>query len=109
MKRDEDALRRLLERGDPAADGLEPSPDDIARLRRHVLLAAETPARRVRGVAWVMVAAALCAVAVLGPRLARRAAPLPDPATTVTQVRQIHFQTPGGTRLIWVLRPADRS
>ncbi len=69
-QRFEDELRQRLRRGDPAADGSEPRPDEIARMRRAVLNAADAPTRRLTW-APVLVAAAVLLVAVAGWILVR--------------------------------------
>lgn len=109
--RNDAPLRSLFERGDPAGDGQDPRPEEIARLRRRVLSAAESRRRELpdlRSLRWVVAATAALGALVLVVRAGDRAAPV-DSGPHLATARQVHFQTPGGTRLIWVLRPADGS
>ena len=53
----DDRLRRLLKQGDPAGDGMGIAPQDLARMRRAVLTAAEAKARG-RSVGFPLVPAA---------------------------------------------------
>jgi hypothetical protein len=49
------------------------------------------------------------AVAALAAVRGRQALETPDlaaAAAAVAPARQVHFQTPGGTRIVWVLHPA---
>ncbi len=132
MKRDDaEALRAILRRSDPAADGSEPTGAELAEMRDRVLrtrpegdAAEPTPwhrsPRRTLGIATV---AALLFVALGAEMWLRRAAvdatrPA-DPASThkvqpgepgasgtvAVAGRQVHFTTPGGTRIVWVLYP----
>jgi hypothetical protein len=99
-------LRALFELGDPAGDGRAPGPDEIARLRQRLL--AETLARP-RSVApwgWVLAAGAALALVAIAWQAGRVDPPAPR-AAVAAEARQIHFETPGGTRVIWVLRPAS--
>jgi hypothetical protein len=80
-------LRSLLRRCDPAGDGADPSPAEIAAWRRAILDAARPSAAPVR--LWLWGAAALAAVAVLllvlvGPRMLR---PEPAPAEPLRNAR----------------------
>lgn len=70
-------LRDLLRRGDPAADGREPGPAELARMRAAVLAGPET-ARRAPGLLPVAAAAALVGALVAGWLLSR---PAPPPGT----------------------------
>ena len=90
-QRFEDELRQRLRRGDPAADGSEPRPDEIARMRRAVLAAAEEAPRRL---VWVpaLVAAAVLLVAVAGWVLVRGSR-APEPVL-VESTRTVPEQDP---------------
>ena len=111
----DDALRNWLRQGDPAGDGGEPDASEIASVRRHVLEAADegrsqawTPSP-----AWAAAAAVLLALLIgwnLGPKSnapivgPRPAASLEaQPAAGTPRQSQIQFDTPGGTRVVWVL------
>ncbi len=122
-----EALRTRLCRGDPAADGSEPSGHEIRVLRERVTRAAahDRPARslwsRRPAMAAALLILALGAALIAG--LARwpsggdgsrsaetagidrpaREAPHGSASATATDPRQIHFTTPGGTRIVWVL------
>ena len=107
-------IRELLQRGDPAGDDPGLDLEQVARMRRRVLLAAPSP--RVRGLRPIP-ALALSALVVMlvavGWNLTRPALP---PAAADAQAvadrpgsssekrsRQVQFATPGGTRVIWIL------
>ena len=87
--RKDDELHELLRRGDPAADGSEPRPDEIARMRRAVLAAAETPRRR--HVVWApaLAAATVLLVAVTGWMLQRERTGNPAPPEVATTVPEL--------------------
>ena len=118
---EQERLRAVLRAGDPAAD----LPALDAELLRRRMAAAQGEAPRRRALPWVAVAAAAAALSVfvvLGGTLPRRQL-LPDvergtahgiAATGATgglpaaeadgpAVRQMQFQTPGGTRIIWMV------
>jgi hypothetical protein len=82
----DEALRELLRRGDPAGDGLEPTPEKIARLRSQVLDAAGTRVSSPR-LPWWRPAAAVTAVVVvvLAAWLVLRDADPPAPALRQAQ------------------------
>jgi hypothetical protein len=109
----EDRWRTLLRRGDPAGDGGEPRAEEIAQLRRRVLAAAARPAAPAPRLRWAAAAAVLVVLALAALRV--RQAPVATPslafgattAATLAPARQVHFQTPGGTRIVWVLNPAN--
>jgi len=133
MKRDDtEALRAILRRGDPAADGSEPTAAELARMRDRILrtrAAAESGENEAGEAPWyrsprrtltVAVVAALL-VAALGAEFwlrraavdasrpagpaSTRAARSTEPAPPAAAGRQVHFTTPGGTRIVWVLYP----
>ena len=98
----------LLRDGDPAADA-RLSVDDVAAMRRAVIVAAREP--RPEGWAWqrplAMAMALVMMIAsgiVAGRRAAIDEATGPPPAVTADEPerRQLQFSTPGGTRIIWV-------
>lgn len=129
------AVRSALREGDPAADGRQPTPDEVARLRTRVLDAAHDAEReRARlldppclpesGRRWspAAVAAALVLLAIAATVALRfepgerweRAGRLGtadgagDAGETADPAgRQIQFTTPGGTRVVWMLYPED--
>jgi len=113
----DDVVRSWLRHGDPASDGREPGASEIASVRRRVLEAANegrsqawTPSP-----AWAAAAAVLLALMIgwsLGPSSkAPTVGPRPaasfeaHPAVATPRQRQIQFDTPGGTRVVWVLNP----
>ncbi|HEX7151195.1 MAG TPA: hypothetical protein VF618_06885 [Thermoanaerobaculia bacterium] len=94
-----DRLSALLREHDPAA-GRELAGDDVLRIRTAVL--SSTRERRVSyavRLSFATLALVLFAGAWAAMRT-REAAPAPQP-----QKRQIHYTTPGGTRIIWSLDP----
>jgi cytochrome c-type biogenesis protein CcmH/NrfG len=66
-----DELRRLLERGDPAGDGSEPTSDDWARMKRAMLHASKEPRALRRVGRALLVTATVAAVAIVAIRVAR--------------------------------------
>lgn len=103
-------LRALLRQADPARDGGEPDAEETARLRRRVLSQPVAPDRApVPPLRWAAAAAALLLVLALaaGERRLGPRAPAPAAATALAATRQIHFRTPGGTQIVWVLQPSD--
>lgn len=105
-------LEDLLREADPVPR--EPGlPDDaVADLRRAMLLAAH--AAPDRHLAWgrqLVMAACLTVMVLTGIVAAHRVpaaardAPVPI-ASSSAQRTQVHFSTPGGTRIIWTLDPA---
>jgi hypothetical protein len=104
-------LNDLLRDGDPVRREPGLSPEAVADLRRAMLAAAH--AEPVRPVFWVRqltMAACLTVFVLAGLVAAYRVQPavreIPDPAPSASAQRtQIHFSTPGGTRIIWTLDP----
>jgi len=111
-------IRNRLREADPLLTDPALSRDDIARIRRTVLDAVQ-PADADAGLHWnwkktLPIAAAVALIAGVGADTARRAsrqAPLPavvvpSPAAAADTRTQLHFSTPGGTRIIWTIDPA---
>lgn len=105
-------LKNRLRDADPLSREAGLSPDDVARMRRVVVTAAH--AAPIRPMAWgrqVAMAACLTVMVLTGLIAAHRvpAAVRDDPAPTAGaasgQPTQVHFSTPGGTRIIWTLDP----
>jgi hypothetical protein len=104
-------LNDLLRDADPVSREPGLSPDAIADLRRAMLAAAH--AEPVRSVFWMRqltMAACLTVLVLAGLVAAYRVQPVvrdvPNPAGSASAQRtQIHFSTPGGTRIIWTLDP----
>lgn len=103
-----EALKTSLRATDPLAreDGL--SEAEVRTLRQKVVLAAVAP----RPGWWpgtVAVAGsvivALVVGAIAGIRLAPGLSESPRPTAIAQQSRQLQFETPGGTRVVWVLNP----
>ena len=105
-------LGKQLRDGDPLADAPALPPIDLQRIKRAVIAEAGRPAPP-----WsprplmvgVTVAATLAAGVLIGERLPRQA-----PGSTERpgagepdfgDRRQVQFDTPGGTRIIWVIDP----
>lgn len=106
-------LTALLRAGDPAADGTQPTPQEIAELRRAILNA--VPPRR--SLRWLPLAAATGALALAallitpaGPSRSGsardsdlREAIVPRADAPSGRRQQLQFATENGTRIIWVL------
>jgi len=116
-----DPLRSRLRSGDPAAAAPELEARALARLRRRVAeLEAPSPARPLVA---VLLPAAAVVIAVLALSLhwldarsvadpaafapARDESSLPGDSGTQADdgTRQLQFETPGGTRVVWLLDP----
>ncbi|HSN85873.1 MAG TPA: hypothetical protein VL025_03900 [Thermoanaerobaculia bacterium] len=106
--RDPKPFRDRLRQGDPARPM---APEEAGRIRQIVLREAArgvAPEPEQRPFRWQFAAAMASAVALavsLGWGLRER------PEVTVPEElarpRQIQFETPGGTRIIWVLQPGE--
>lgn len=108
-------LRDRLRDADPVTHEPALPVHDAAAMRRRVIDAARET--RVPAAAWnraLAIAAAVAVMAGVGVDVARRAprqetaaTPPASPAATVRATRtQLHFSTPGGTRVVWTLDPA---
>ena len=108
------SVRNHLHDGDPLADAPALPPDEVQRIRRAVIAAAGQPAttwwpRPV--VVGATIAATLWAGVFIGHRLPHAEPPALLPAGIVEHQtveparRQVQFDTPGGTRIIWVIDP----
>ena len=108
-------LRDRLRDADPVLSEPSLPPDAVAAMRRTVLEAALAP--RVTPARWkrtLAIAAAAVLIAGAGIDTYRRASrvdagmePAIAPAAAAAGERtQLHFSTPGGTRIIWTLDPA---
>ena len=104
-------LNNLLRDADPVPREPGLSPDAVASLRRVVVAAARaTPIRPVFWGRQMAMAACLTAMVLTGVVAARRVPPavrdVPSPTTSASAERtQVHFSTPGGTRIVWTLDP----
>jgi hypothetical protein len=104
-------LNTLLRDADPVSREPGLSPDAVADLRRAILTAAH--AAPVRTVFWgrqLAMAACLTLIVLTGIVAAHRVPvavrDVPTPAVSSSAQRtQVHFSTPGGTRIIWTLDP----
>jgi len=109
-----DELNRQLRAGDPVASDPGLSSAEAARLRRAMLAAADAREARAPRAATLALASVLTFAVVLGVVAARKTATVPDAVagsstgdvTTAARVTQVHFSTPGGTRIIWTIDPA---
>ena len=104
-----DAMYELLRATDPLAREEDLSEEEVRTLRQQVVLAAVAP----RPGWWpgtVAVAGSVIVALVVGTIAGLRLAPgiseSPRPATIADESRQLQFETPGGTRVVWVLNPA---
>ena len=104
-----DALNELLRATDPLAREQGLSEEEVRTLRQKVVLPAVAPrpgwwpgTLAVAG----SVILALVVGAIAGLRLAPGSPESPRPQATAYESRQLQFETPGGTRVIWVLNPA---
>jgi hypothetical protein len=104
-------LNALLRDADPVSREPGLSPDAVADLRRAMLVAAH--AAPVRTAFWgrqLAMAACLTVMVLTGIVAAHRVPAavrdVPAPAASSSAQRtQVHFSTPGGTRIIWTLDP----
>ena len=107
-------LRDRLKRADPVAHESPPSPADVRRMRVTVLSAVEESQPRWHRTAWAL--AAIAGVSVIvgidrwseptqSPSDEQRATRMDVEMAQTTSPRQMQFQTPGGTRVIWVFNP----
>ena len=108
--RNETELRTLLRNADPAADGCEPTGNELAGIRRRVLdRAAAHPvwfSFPLRTITTASAVAALTLILAWGLLPTGIVEPPVGPVTDTEQpVRQIQFSTPGGTRVVWTLDP----
>ena len=107
-------IRDRLRDADPLLNDPVLPPEDVAAMRRRVLDAARQP--RLVAVEWkrtLAIAAGVGLIAGAGIDTARRV-PRPErqpvavtaPVAAGATRTQVHFSTPGGTRIIWTLDPA---
>ena len=109
-------IRDRLREADPLLNEPGLTAEQAAAMRRRVIDAAREQRRA--GVAWIewrrtgAIAAAVALIAIAGIDTARRterAVPARSltsaPADAVAKT-QLHFSTPGGTRIIWTIDPA---
>ena len=109
---DSTRIRDLLRRGDPA-QGESLAPEEVAKLRQRLAeesARSEAPLLGPRRLVWAGLAAVLTTAVVLRLRMTAPPAPAepavaPAVLTSHVKDRQIHFETPGGTRIVWVLSP----
>ena len=105
-------LREQLRDADPLEREPALSTDDVHAMRRRIVLAAHAaPHRRVRTEPQAAGAIALACTLVMVLLIAtwfRSDRGLVGPVTPTRQdgPRQLQFETPGGTRIIWVLNPS---
>ena len=108
-------LRDRLRAADPVTSEPALPADDVAAMRRRVIDAARET--RVPAAGWNRALAIAAAVAVMtgvgidvarrAPRQEAAALPLASTAAAAPAGRtQLHFSTPGGTRVVWTLDPA---
>jgi len=110
-------LRGLLRAGDPAGDGADPAPEEVARWKASLRHAARTPggtAARPIG-RWLLPLAAAGLVLLVAVAVWRMQRPhdasspvtaAPEAATGADRgLRTIRMTGPGGTRIIWSVNP----
>lgn len=99
-------LRDLLREGDPAR---AMTPEESDRIRETVLReAARSRAPETAGIRWGAVWALASAVALaVGLGWGLRETPEAPMQADLARPRQIQFETPGGTRIIWILQPGE--
>jgi hypothetical protein len=108
-------LRERLRAGDPAANEADREDEALAQLRERIRSgsSSRTPTARLRFLV-PLATAALLAVWVSLPRdrpdpqipIADDPGPAPaQTGATGDDRRQLHFETPGGTRIVWMLDP----
>ena len=109
---DRDSLNARLRAGDPyLLEGGPLDAADAARLRHALRAAALEQRPRRPALGWALAAASLAAA--LAVWIGRPAPPPPGPAASGVRMpappadSQLHFVTPGGTRVVWVLRTDD--
>ncbi len=105
-------LQTLLRDADPVARESGLPPDAVSRLRHAVIAAAHAaPERQVFWGRQLAMAACLAVLVLTGVVAAHRVPSavrdVPRAATSAGsgQRTQIHFATPGGTRIVWTLDP----
>lgn len=103
--RDPKPLREILRRGDPARPMAREEAERIrgAVLREAARSAGPEPARSHWGMVIAMASAVVLAVGLGWGLFYVR----PEEPEELVRSRQIQFETPGGTRIIWVLRPEE--
>jgi hypothetical protein len=107
-------LTNRLREADPVAREPGLSPQAAADLRRAILAAAH--AATIHPVLWgrqLAIAACLTVMVLAGvvvahrvPSAIREDVPQPAASAGSDQRTQVHFSTPGGTRIVWTLDPA---
>jgi hypothetical protein len=104
-----DTLNKLLQAADPLAREEGLSAIEAQTIRQTVVLAAVETMRP----GWLpgsfAVAASVAGALLVGVLAGVRApgpAQTPQPVAAVHEQRQLQFETPGGTRVVWVLNPA---
>lgn len=106
--RDPKRLREILRSGDPARPMTR---EETERIRGAVLREATrsedpAPARSHWGMVLALASTVVLAVG-LGWGLFQVKPEAPAAQEALARPRQIQFETPGGTRIIWVLRPEE--
>lgn len=109
----DDPVRDALRRWDPATNQ-ELSSGDRMRIRRAVTnggRVAIMPLARIAAAVAIVAFAGLAGIAIrnsVSPSqpLYRSATPVPDDAGGAEQKLQIHYSTPGGTRIVWTMDPS---
>lgn len=103
-------LGQQLRDADPLTRERALSTDDVHAMRRRIVSAAHDAPQRGRPGLQIAGAIVIACTVVVGLAIATRFRSdrgLEKPVTTPRQdePRQLQFETPGGTRIIWVLNP----
>lgn len=111
LRRDHDAVGRHLREMDPLKHESGLSNDAITAMRRRTIAAANSaPSSAGQSPATMALAIVLTAVVTFGVVAARKSAEdrAAGAASAAPALRptQLHFATPGGTRIIWTLDPS---
>ena len=107
-------LNRQLRDGDPVAGDPGLSSTDAARVRRGMLAAADSREVRVPRAGTLALAGVFTLAVMFGVAAARKTGSMPAAGggsssgdiAAPARVTQVHFSTPGGTRIIWTIDPA---
>jgi hypothetical protein len=100
-------LRDQLRDADPLAREPELPANEIQAIKEAILSRAQPSLRETHAWTTLLFAAALACVVMVAVSVSKRVAPgartVQEPSQT--EPLQVQFQTPGGTRIIWVLNP----
>lgn len=100
-------LRQQLREGDPLNHEPTLAPEDVQYMRHRVISATQIPRRyRFRShLQWAAALALVCGVAAVVVIRNLTPSDMATIAPEKTERRQLQFETPGGTRIVWILDP----